>query len=49
MEMLCKICKMIICEDINRIKDIKYVQCPNCNREPFLNPYFENGDNRTTN
>ena len=34
---------MIICEDINKIKDLKYISCPNCNREPFLNPYYENG------
>jgi hypothetical protein len=41
--MICKVCRMVICEDIDKIKDIKYIKCPNCNREPFLNPYFENG------
>jgi 4-hydroxy-3-methylbut-2-en-1-yl diphosphate synthase IspG/GcpE len=39
--MQCKICKAIICEDVARIKDIKWISCPSCYREPFLNPYFE--------
>lgn len=38
------VCKKIICEDIERIKDVKWLSCPYCNREPFLNPYFEEKD-----
>lgn len=40
-QMVCKVCKKIICEDINKIIDVKWISCPYCNREPFLNPYFE--------
>jgi hypothetical protein len=47
MEMLCKICKMIICEDTDKIKDIKWIQCPNCDRESFLNPYYNGRDEKS--
>ena len=41
MKMQCKNCGKIICEDTDRIKDVKWITCPYCSREPFLNPYFE--------
>lgn len=38
--MACKVCKCIITEDIDRIKNVKRIQCPTCGRE-FDNPYYE--------
>jgi hypothetical protein len=40
-QLQCKFCNTIICEDIERIKDVKWITCPNCDREPFLNPYYD--------
>ena len=42
-KLICKVCKRIICEDIDRIKDTKWIQC-SCGREPFLNPNYEGKD-----
>jgi len=41
--MQCKECKKIICEDIERIKDVKWLVC-SCGREPFLNPAYEGAE-----
>lgn len=40
-QLVCKVCNCIITEDINRIIDVKWIECPVCGRR-FLNPYFEN-------
>lgn len=42
-QLVCKVCQMIVCEDIDRIKDVKEIQCPNCGRI-FLNPFWEGKD-----
>ena len=39
-QMACKVCKCIITENIERIKDIKTIQCPTCGRI-FDNPYYD--------
>jgi rubredoxin len=39
-KMQCKVCKCIITEDIDRVKDVKAIQCPVCGRI-FENPYYE--------
>jgi hypothetical protein len=41
-QLKCKICKCIICEDVNKIdRTQKYLECPVC-RRIMENPYYEN-------
>lgn len=40
--MQCKVCGQIITEDIERVRDVKELQCPNPNcARIFANPYYE--------
>lgn len=39
-QVACKGCRKIITEDLERIRDIKYIQCPYCGRTSE-NKYYE--------